>query len=69
MKVKVSSCWAGNSKYYFKLEFRTRRGHPMVEILSNRDGDNWDRKLASCALDLFEDVWGFNRRSIRFEVH
>lgn len=63
MKVKVSSWWTGNSKYYFKLEFRTRHGSRLTEILTS-DGSNWNREHASRALDLFESVWGVNRRSI-----
>lgn len=61
MKVKVQYCFAGNSKYYFRLLVCGG-----LRIRCN-DGDNWSRSYASKALDLLgQELPGISRKSIRF---
>ena len=61
MIIKVESCWGGNNHYTFRLT--TPDGSR--EYVR---GDEWSRKLASEALDIFEKVYGLSRRKIRFDV-
>ena len=61
MKVKVEACWDGKARYY-RL---TMPGGARERI--NREV--WDRKAASEALNLLENVYHLPRRSVRFNVH
>lgn len=60
MIVHVEACWAGKEPY---------------QRLTLPDGsrdrierDTWDRKAATEALDLLENVYHLERRKIRFQV-
>ena len=61
MNVKVESCWAGNSNFYFRLtapdgnRYRVR-------------GGTWNRSVASEALDLISAEIRVSRKAVRF-VH
>lgn len=59
MIIRVEHC-IGNK---FRL---CRRYNKDVEFIL---GDTWTRSLTSRALDLYEHVYGYCRRNIRFDVH
>ena len=59
MTIQVAPCFAGSARF----------------MLTNSNGDReyirgeeWTRKLAGEALDLYQYVYKFKRSSIRFEV-
>ena len=62
MTIKVEACYGGNDHYTFRLTM------PDGSRESIR-GVKWTRKLASEALDIMVNVYGYNRRRIRFDVH
>jgi hypothetical protein len=67
MKVYVDHCWSGGNNYKFRLTFAdpmARNGS--VESIYCSPGDNWNRSYAKTALDLLQNVYGQNRKSIRF---
>lgn len=60
MKVKVEACWGGGDVYH------------RVNVNGDRfrvNRDTWDRKAATEALDVLENVYHLPRSSIRFEVN
>lgn len=59
MKITVERC-TGN-------KFRLTTPCGSREFISHDEGDWWDRSYATQALNLFENVYGFKRSSIRFE--
>lgn len=63
MTVYVDHCWSGGNNYKFRLDFKGNR-----EVISCSPGDYWDRSYAKTALDLLQNVYGINRRRVRF-VH
>lgn len=63
MKVKVERCIN-----YFRLTWKTNDWENR-EIISYHDDDaGWNRRYASEALDLLENVYGLCRANIRFDV-
>jgi hypothetical protein len=66
MKIKVESCWAGNSNYNFRLSW-VDGGKAFRESITCVDGEDWDRSYAIQALNLLENVYGLERKRIRFE--
>lgn len=67
MKVRVERCWAGNSKYFFRLILP----NGMRESIRS-DGnysDWWSRRYAIQAKDMLCALYGAKRSSIRFEVY
>ncbi len=68
MTINVEACWGGKN-IYFRLnipEMIGGRRHPRAHQEFIRR-ETWDRQAAAEALDLLENVYGFNRRSIRFK--
>lgn len=57
MKITVEQCFAHN--LYFRINL-PGGGRETVW------GDKWGRKQARLALDMLENVYGYNRKSIRF---
>jgi len=59
MRVKVESCWGGGDRFYFRLILPdgSREHVP---------GERWCRKVASDALDVLENVYGYARGRVRF---
>lgn len=39
-----------------------------VEFITNKDNDRWSRYFATNALDMYQAVYKYRRRSIRFYV-
>jgi hypothetical protein len=62
MIVKVEACWNGNNHYTFRLTMPDGSREYVT-------GLEWTRTLASNALTMLENVYGYNRRRIRFSVH
>lgn len=62
MKIKVERCWNGHS-HSFRISTPGGR-----ESIPCDDGDSWNRHYARKALDLLENVYGYNRSQIRFDV-
>jgi hypothetical protein len=62
MKIKVESCWAGNSNFHFRL---TALGGKLVWRVA---GGTWNRSVASEALDLISSTLRVERKAVRF-VH
>lgn len=60
MKIYVEHCFAGSSRFMLTNSKGQR------EYIR---GEQWTRKLASEALDLYEYVYKYKRSSIRFIVH
>ena len=60
MKIIVERCM-GNT-------FRLTTPCGKREFIKHEEGDWWSRKHATQALNLFESVYGFKRRNIRFEL-
>jgi hypothetical protein len=58
--INVERCFAGSMRFMLT----NRKGER--EFIR---GEEWTRKLASEALDLYEYVYHFKRKSIRFEVN
>ena len=65
MRVNVSHCWAGGERFYFRLEFMWH-GRLCRESVG---GTTWNRKVASIALNILENAYGRERRSVRFIHH
>lgn len=65
MQVKVSHCWSGGERFYFRLEFEWH-GRLCRESVG---GETWSRKVASLALDILQNAYGRDRRKIRFVHH
>jgi hypothetical protein len=64
MTVLVESCWG--DKLYFRITLP-----PEAHSRANREfvvGDTWNRRTATEALDLLENVYGLKRANIRFKV-
>lgn len=61
MIVKVEACWSGGNKYTFRLTLPNGTRESVT-------GQTWTRALASEALDLLANVYGYNRRAVRFAV-
>jgi len=66
MKIKVESCWNGGSKFYFRLSWSDGSKNFLEGITLDR-GTQWDRRYAIQALNLLENVYGLERKRIRFE--
>ena len=62
MIIKIESCWSGNNHYTFRLTMPSGERESIT-------GMKWTRALASEALNLLENVYGYNRRAIRFNAH
>ena len=63
MKAKVSSCWGGNSTYYFQVDVKVNGRHTRFRV--GWGADTWTRRVASEALDILERM-GCNRKSVKF---
>lgn len=63
MLVSVEQCYGGND-YYFRLEWRENG----TTVRERVNGERWDRSTARQALDLLENVYGADRRRVRFQV-
>ena len=61
MKIKVEACWNGGNKYTYRLTMPDGSREFVT-------GAVWTRKLASGALDMLANVYGYRRQSIRFAV-
>ena len=61
MIIHVEACWGGGERHYFRLT--TPNGSR--ETIR---GEVWNRKAASKALDLFENISRLKRSTIRFKV-
>lgn len=59
MKINVEFCNGGNNKFYFRLIFKNGKR----EFVNS---ESWNRKTASKALDLLQNVYGLKRKSIKF---
>lgn len=49
--------------------FRLQDRFGNVEFITNSHNDKWDRSFAKMALDLYERVYKYKRRAIRFYVN
>lgn len=63
MKVRVEACWAGNSRYAWRLSLQ---GGSRFQI-RREQGENWSRAAATRALDLLQ-AEGYAREKIRFDT-
>jgi len=63
MNIKVESCWAGNSNFYFRL---TAPNGERLGRVQQTDGA-WDRKAASEALNIVVSLTGARRKNVRFD--
>lgn len=61
MIVKVEGCWSGNNHYSFRLTMPTGERESIT-------GQSWTRTVAGRALDMLVNLYGYNRRSVRFDV-
>ena len=61
MRIKVESCWNGGDRHYFRLTLPNGDRESIT-------GYTWTRSTATEALDLLESLYGYIRRSIRFDV-
>ncbi len=61
MKIKVEACWNGH-----QTQFRLTNPKGERETIT---AFYWDRDAAKRALNLYENVYGYKRANIRFEVH
>jgi hypothetical protein len=61
MKVKVESCWAGNSNFYFRLTVPDGTRYRL-------EGGTWNRRLAGEARTLVARGNASVRKNVRF-VH
>ena len=61
MKIKVESCWAGNSNFHFRLTAPDGTRYRVA-------GGTWNRSVASEALDLISSTLRVARKAVRF-VH
>lgn len=61
MIVKVEQCWGGKDLY-----FRLTLPDGSRESIQK---DTWDRKAATEARNLLENVYHLKRQNIRFQVH
>lgn len=59
MKFKVSQCWGGHDKLYFRIS--PLDGSYRVHV----QGETWTRRTATAALNLLE-LNGVNRRNVQF---
>lgn len=59
MKIKVESCWSGNSNFCFRVT--SKAGYFRIPAKEGR----WTRKVAKDILNYLENM-GFRRRNIRF---
>jgi hypothetical protein len=61
MKIKVESCWAGNSNFHFRLTTSDGTRYRL-------EGGTWNRRLAGVARTLVADGDPSARKNVRF-VH
>ena len=59
VSVKVAQCWNGGNKYSFRLTMPDGSRESI-------GGQDWTRKVARTALDLLQNVYGYERRKVRF---
>lgn len=64
MKVNVTQC-CGDHLYY-RFSFCVEHFGNNKEEYFRINGEEWTRKIASEALDIIEQVYGFARNKIRF---
>jgi hypothetical protein len=64
MKVNVTSCYGDRS--YYRFSFCVDHFGNNKEEYFRINGEEWSRKIASEALDIMEQVYGFARNKIRF---
>lgn len=62
MQVKVSHCWGGGDRMYFRLEFMWHGRLCRESVGAFR----WNRAVAGIALDILQNAYGCDRRSVRF---
>lgn len=60
MTIRVQTCWNGRN-ILFRIKLPAG-GHESIAA------DQWDRKTASKALDLLQNVYGLKRQNVRFYV-
>jgi hypothetical protein len=63
MIIRVENCVHGS-----RWNFRLTMPNGNRECIPHEEGENWNRKFASEALDLLESVYGCVRSNIRFNV-
>lgn len=65
MTVRVEQCCG--DRLYFRITLPPQ-AHSLNSPREFVVGDEWDRRTATEALDLLENVYGFKRANIRFKV-
>ena len=63
MKIYIEHCYGGG--FYWRLNCPGG----MQERIADHDGrGQWTRAMACAALDILENLYGLNRKSVRFEI-